>query len=72
MTAKLETAFKRVSALPPEEQDMIADQLLAELEDERRWDEAFANSQDVLEKLAAEALEDHRQGKTIANGIDEL
>ena len=34
MTAKLEAVFKKVSALPPEQQDMIADQLLAELEDE--------------------------------------
>jgi predicted P-loop ATPase len=37
--------------------------LLEEL-DEQHWDEAFANSQDQLARLADEALAEYHQGKT--------
>ena len=39
--------------------------LWEELVDEQRWDEAFANSQDELERLADEALAEYHQGKTL-------
>ncbi len=64
MTARLEQAFTEVSKLSPKEQDALADWLLAELESERRWDKRFADSQDVLSKLASEALAEHRKGQT--------
>ena len=64
MTARLEQAFTEVSKLPPKEQDALADWLLAELESERQWDKRFSDSQDVLSKLAAEALAEHRRGET--------
>ncbi|MDE0185540.1 MAG: hypothetical protein OXP71_08790 [Candidatus Poribacteria bacterium] len=64
MTARLEQAFTEVSKLSPKEQDAIADWLLAELESERRWDKRFADSQDILPKLAGEALAEHRKGQT--------
>ena len=60
MTTRLEQAFVKASKLSRTEQNALADWLLAELESERRWDELFANSQDVLSKLAAEALAEHR------------
>jgi hypothetical protein len=72
MTTKLEAAFKKASALPPEIQDMIAEQLLADLEDEHRWDESFAESQDSLDVLAQRALRLHQEGKTVCKGFDEL
>ena len=68
MTARLEQAFAEVSKLPPKEQDALADWLLAELESERRWEKLFADSQDVLSELAAEALSEHRSGQT--QGLD--
>jgi hypothetical protein len=37
---------------------------LQELEDERRWDRSFANSQDALARLADEALAEHHAGRT--------
>ena len=64
MTTRLEHAFVKASKLSRTEQNALADWLLAELESERRWDELFANSQDVLSKLAAEALAEHRSGQT--------
>jgi hypothetical protein len=75
MTTKLlDTLFEKVSAMDPEVQDQLAKQWLEELEDEAKWDETFASpkSQQLLEKLAKKALEDHREGKTIAKGWDEL
>jgi len=64
MTKLLEKAFAEASSLPPAEQDAVANWLLAELASERRWDEAFARSGSVLERLADEALDDHRAGRT--------
>jgi hypothetical protein len=37
--------------------------LLAELESERRWEEALAESEDELSGLAEEALAEYRRGK---------
>lgn len=66
MTQLLEEAFDRASQLPDEEQDEFARLLLAELESEQRWSELFARpeSEDILERLASEALAAHRAGKT--------
>jgi hypothetical protein len=57
MTELLERALERVKALPDDGQDAIAALILEELEeleDEARWDRAFADSADALAKLAAE------------------
>ncbi|QSJ20618.1 hypothetical protein JYQ62_03665 [Nostoc sp. UHCC 0702] len=56
--------YAKLKTLPATEQDAIAAMILAELEDERRWDEAFARSPDILAKLAAEAMVEYRAGKT--------
>jgi len=72
MTNLLKEAFDKASELPPEEQDTFARFLLAELESEARWSQAFARSQDVLAKLADEALEEFRAGKTEILGPDDL
>lgn len=63
MTKLLERAFEEAGRLPPAQQDAFAEFLLAELEDEQRWDRAFANSGDVLSRLAAQAREEARQGR---------
>ena len=64
MTGLLKEAFDKASELPPEEQDTFARFLLAELGSEAQWADAFAGSQDALAKLADEALEEFRAGKT--------
>ena len=38
--------------------------MLEELEDEARWKQSFSQSQDVLAKLAAEAMEEDLKGET--------
>jgi hypothetical protein len=64
MTKLLEKAFAEAVKLPKKEQDKLAKWLLAELESERRWDEAFAGSADPLADFAEEALKEHRKGRT--------
>lgn len=46
--------------------------ILEELEEERRWDESFAHSPDVLAKLAMEAMNEHRASKTQDLDLDNL
>ncbi|MBS3966195.1 MAG: hypothetical protein KGZ60_02915 [Truepera sp.] len=72
MTQLLQKAFAEVSRLPEDEQDAIAAIVLAELSSERRWNELFEKSQDVLVELAEEALAEHRTGKTKRLDPDEL
>ena len=66
MTRLLQEAFERAAELPQAEQDRLARFLLAELESERQWAELFASpgSEDLLERLADEALAEHREGRT--------
>jgi hypothetical protein len=65
MTELLEEAFRKARDLPDAEQDVLAAAILADLEDERKWSEAFANSQDLLAGLAEEARVDHLAGRTL-------
>jgi histidinol-phosphate/aromatic aminotransferase/cobyric acid decarboxylase-like protein len=64
MTQLLDQAFKELAKLPPSEQDALAAALLAELASKKRWTVLFDGSQDLLDKLADEALAEHRAGKT--------
>jgi hypothetical protein len=72
MTKLLQEAFRKASELPETEQDSLAKWLLEELESEREWDRLFAESPDVLDRLAREALNAHKQGKTKPMDFDRL
>ena len=64
MTQLLEKAFSEASKLPPQEQDIIAQQMLEELDSENQWQQQFRDSQDLLKFLADEALSEHKTGRT--------
>ena len=66
MNQLLKEAFERAATLPEAEQDKFARFLLAELESERQWVDLFSRpeSEDLLERLADEALTEHRSGQT--------
>ncbi|HCS50091.1 hypothetical protein [Rubinisphaera sp.] len=64
MTELLEQLFDRVSKLPPEEQDEIANWIMKELDSERKWDDLFAKSQNQLSEMGAAALAENRNGLT--------
>ena len=72
MTRLLEKVLTEVYKLPPEKQDTIAAMILEELEDERLWDQAFAESQDGLAQLARKVRADIKAGRVKNMGIDEL
>jgi hypothetical protein len=72
MTQLLEQALTEVYKLPPEKQDAIASAILEELEDEQRWQAAFAGSQDKLAKLARKVRQDIKAGRVKEMGFDEL
>ena len=72
MTPLLKKVISEVSKLPPEEQDALAAVILEELEDEQRWQKAFAESQDKLVQLAHKVRVDIKAGRIKKIGIDEL
>jgi hypothetical protein len=65
MTKLLEKAFEEASRLPEMDQNALAKWVLDELQSERAWARTFSESEDVLEKLADEAIAEKRRGKTI-------
>ncbi len=60
MSHLLERAYSQITQLPGPEQDAIAAIIFDALEDEEKWAEQFAGSQDALATLAAEALAEHK------------
>ncbi|HEX3577861.1 MAG TPA: hypothetical protein VHY33_04785 [Thermoanaerobaculia bacterium] len=65
MSNLLDRAYAAAKELPESEQQAIGAWLLAEIEDNRRWDELLAQSSEVIERMADQALEDHRLGRTL-------
>ena len=63
MTKLLQKAFDEASKLAEAEQDALGRVLLEELASERRWEELFAGSHDLLAELADEALAEHPAGR---------
>lgn len=72
MTQLLRRVLAEVQKLSDAEQDAIATLILEELADERRWDEAFAGSQDKLARLAEKVRADIRAGRIRDVGVDTL
>ncbi|HEX6042753.1 hypothetical protein [Longimicrobium sp.] len=70
MTELLQRAFELASRLPVEKQDALASDLIEEIESEARWDAAFARSHHILERMADEALREHRAGLTLPLDCD--
>lgn len=70
MTSLLEQAFDQTRALPEDEQDAIAGQIMDLLSDEADWKERFAKKRDVLEGMASDAWKEHERGETTP--LDEI
>lgn len=63
MTQLMQDVLEKVQTLAPDEQNAIAQVILDELEDEQRWAQSFAQSQDALGRLADKVRADIRAGK---------
>ena len=70
MTQALSTAVATAAQLPEEEQDALAAILLEEMESEERWSALFADSLNLLERMANEAIQDFQSGRV--QPIDQL
>jgi len=70
MTQALSAAVATAAQLPEEEQDALAAILLEEMESEERWSTLFANSQNLLERMAKKAIQDFQAGRV--QPIDQL
>lgn len=60
----LEKALQKVAALPEDDQNAIASEILDSLADEEGWKIRFAASRDRLKQLAREALQEDERGET--------
>ncbi len=72
MTELLEKAFQEASILPELEQNALARWLIDEIIVEKKWERTFAESEDVLDILANEALKEYSEGKTKLLDINRL
>jgi hypothetical protein len=72
MTDALRKAFETAGRLPEREQDELAAAILEELNADERWDAALGQSHDALARLADEAFDEHRAGRTKALDPDAL
>ena len=70
MSPLLEKALEKVGALPPDEQEAIASQILASLADEAAWKKRFSEKRDVIRRMAREALDQDEKGETLP--LDDL
>ncbi len=60
----LEKALQKVEALPEDDQNAIASEILDSLADEEGWKSRFAARRDRLRQLAQEALQEDERGET--------
>ena len=72
MTKLLENAFNQASKLSAIEQNVIGRWLLYEIKADKKWEKLFAESEDVLEQLAQEALMEYEKGDTKDLDINKL
>jgi len=70
MTQALSAAVASAAKLPDEEQNVLAAIMLEEMESEQRWSALFTGSQNLLEQMASEAIQDFQAGRV--QPIDEL
>lgn len=63
MTQALSAAVASAAKLPEEEQNVLAAILLEEMESEERWSALFAGSQNLLEHMASDAIQDFQAGR---------
>ncbi|MBZ5625515.1 MAG: hypothetical protein LAQ69_43490 [Acidobacteriia bacterium] len=70
MSTFLEKALEKVGALPEDEQDAIASQILAALADEEAWKERSVKKREIIRRMAREALDEDARGEALP--LDEL
>ena len=72
MTELLERAFEQAAKLTIDEQNRLAEWILAELESDERWDDLLSKSRDGLAQLGCDALNEFQDGRTDPLDPDQL
>jgi DNA phosphorothioation-dependent restriction protein DptG len=75
VTPAVNTIIKMIEQLPESDQERVAEHLreyLADLEDEQKWDETFAKSQEKLIYAAREVRKQITEGKSEPMDFDKL
>jgi hypothetical protein len=75
VTPAVNTIIKMIEQLPESDQERVAEHLreyLADLEDEQKWDETFAKSQEKLIYAAREVRKEITEGKSEPMDFDKL
>jgi hypothetical protein len=72
MTKALQKAFEAAAKLPDRAQDELAAVILDELRTDVTWEKTLGSSLPELERLAEEALREHRAGRTRPLDPDDL
>ncbi|NEQ68305.1 MAG: hypothetical protein F6K21_22950 [Symploca sp. SIO2D2] len=71
MTELLQQAIAQIQKLPSDQQDAIASRLLAELQDEQKWEARFAaTTDDQWDQMAAIVRQEIAKGDSIP--LDEV
>ena len=65
MSALLEKALEQVAALPEDEQDAIASQILDAIADEEGWKKRLEEKRATIRRMAQEALSEDDLGETL-------
>ncbi|MGK7872187.1 MAG: hypothetical protein AB4426_02370 [Xenococcaceae cyanobacterium] len=69
MTELLRQVLKKIEQLPPEQQDAIAARLLAELQDEQKWETRFAVTTEAQwDRMAEMVRQEILSGETVPLG----
>ena len=64
ITEPLAKAIAEAAKLPAEDQNFLAFRIMEEIAEEKKWTDSFAGSQDMLKKMADEALAEMDCGET--------
>jgi hypothetical protein len=64
MTDLLEQALQKIGALPDDEQNAIASEILESLADQEAWKIRFATTREHLRQLAQQACQEDKSGET--------
>ena len=72
MTKLMSELVAEITQMPEPQQDEWAAYVLAELRDEQRWDERFAQTRPELDALEARVRDEMRDGKFIEFNPDEM
>jgi len=72
MTKLLDSAFNEVSRLSETEQNIFARFILDEIHLEKKWDNSFSKSEDLLSSMADDALNDYSENNTEILNIEKL